>query len=269
MSFVCAAKGSYQHIMQEGPLNTTLGTVTPFTLERYRIVELYAELLHCSNMSLLNRTPAFAHMYDINGKLQGGLSGLEELAQVIALNSSNEDADAMDDAQDEIEPALELPVRNNTSDDSPSLDSDDDMSSDNEPGSSDDDAMEEIAMYDEPLSPIPIAKSLPAPISTDISPESSLTTPSQEGTPTNTSGSNPPSPSPRSEVSRFASRSPPGRSSRRSSRSRRRATAEIPKEIIVPVGDILKRRFLDEKVLVTMIVSKLDRSQYFPYLIVF
>ncbi|KAF9053141.1 SIT4 phosphatase-associated protein-domain-containing protein [Panaeolus papilionaceus] len=237
----------------EGPLNTTLGTVTPFTLERYRIVELYAELLHCSNMSLLNRTPAFAHMYDINGKLQGGLSGLEELAQVIALNSSNEDADAMDDAQDEIEPALELPVRNNTSDDSPSLDSDDDMSSDNEPGSSDDDAMEEIAMYDEPLSPIPIAKSLPAPISTDISPESSLTTPSQEGTPTNTNGSNPPSPSPRSEVSRFASRSPPGRSSRRSSRSRRRATAEIPKEIIVPVGDILKRRFLDEKVLVTMI----------------
>ena len=61
---------------------------------------------------------------------------------------------------DDPHPARDSPVRNPTESSSPStLDSDVDMDSE-EPGSLDDEAMEEIVMYDE-LSPIPITKALP------------------------------------------------------------------------------------------------------------
>ena len=99
-------------------------------------------------MSLLNRPPEYHHLYDSEGRLQGGLSALEELAQVIAIGSGNDDeADDIDDENEEMEPAHEFPV--SAAHTSSSLDSDDDMS-DDEPGSSDDDAMDEIAMYEEP-----------------------------------------------------------------------------------------------------------------------
>ncbi|CAL1705433.1 unnamed protein product [Somion occarium] len=132
----------------KGPVLTTVGALTPLTFERYRICELYAELLHCSNMSLLNRPSEYDHLYDAEGRLQGGLSALEELAQVIAIGAGNErDGEGMDDESDEIEPAHEFPV-STASHDSVSLDSDDDMSGD-EPDSSDDEAMEDIAIHDE------------------------------------------------------------------------------------------------------------------------
>ena len=47
---------------QNGPILTTVGALAPLTFERYRICELYAELLHCSNMSLLNRAPEYSHL---------------------------------------------------------------------------------------------------------------------------------------------------------------------------------------------------------------
>jgi serine/threonine-protein phosphatase 6 regulatory subunit 3 len=257
----------------------------PFTLERYRIVELYAELLHCSNMSLLNRPATYSHMYDSEGRLQGGLAGLEELAQVIALNSTNERSnESMDESNDETAPALEFPVRN-PSEDSPSLDSDDDMSDDDsedEPGSSDDDAMEEIAMYDDAqLSPIPFAsaaQSIPpssfdvsglasSPESIGASPTSPASVDSADGPPslsagasklsTSSSNTTTGSHSPDSEGSGMTSRRPGSRSthgSRRSSRSTRRTTVETPAEVLLPVGEQLKRRWLDENVLGTMIV---------------
>ena len=61
--------------------------------------ELVAELLHCSNMSLLNRPASYNHLYDADGQLQGGLSSLEELASVIAMSttSTDRDLDPMDD----------------------------------------------------------------------------------------------------------------------------------------------------------------------------
>ena len=60
----------------------------------------------------------------------------------------------MADKDDDPPPARDFPVRNPTESSSPStLDSDEDMDS-KEPGSSDDEAMEEIVMCDE-LSPIP------------------------------------------------------------------------------------------------------------------
>ena len=227
--------------------------MTPFTLERYRIVELYAELLHCSNMSLLNRPASFAHMYDAEGRLQGGLSGLEELAQVIAQNSGNEQGnEAMDEEGDETAPAHEFPVRN-PSDSSPSLDSDASMSDPEDgPGSSDDEAMEEIAMYDEPpLSPIPFAKALPQPaLAVAASPDNYPASPDNtERSPTATNSGL----SPDSESSGMTSRS--GRGSRRSSRSQRRPTLESTRDIYLPVGEQLKVSLLDENVLCTLIVS--------------
>ncbi|KAH9952025.1 SAPS-domain-containing protein [Amylocystis lapponica] len=157
LDIMCDRLGALQKFLSKprslnGPVLTTVGALTPLTFERYRICELYAELLHCSNMSLLNRPREFDHLYDSEGRLQGGLSALEELAQVIAIGSGGErDQDAMDDDEgDEAEPVHDFPVSNVSHDSSSLLDSDEDMSGDDEPGSSDDDAMEEIAMYDEP-----------------------------------------------------------------------------------------------------------------------
>lgn len=46
--------------VKNGPLRTTVGDITLLTFERYRICELFAELLHCSNMALLNRPQSSA-----------------------------------------------------------------------------------------------------------------------------------------------------------------------------------------------------------------
>jgi hypothetical protein len=129
----------------DGHIPTTVGSITPLTFERYRICELYAELLHCSNMSLLNRPADYDYLYDSEGRLQGGLSALEELAQVITMGSGDEEnRDNMDEGVDETEPALEFPVHGAPQDSSSLLDSDEDMSDDEGPGSFEDDPMEDI-----------------------------------------------------------------------------------------------------------------------------
>ena len=231
----------------------------PFTLERYRIVELYAELLHCSNMSLLNRSPSYVSMYDSQGRLQGGLSGLEELAQVIALNSGTDrpNDNMTEDDEDDPPPARDFPVRNPAEfSSSPStLDSDEDMDSE-EPGSSDDEAMEEIAMYeDAQLSPIPITKTLPqaavVPVSLSEAPTQS-TDMRDQILPRDTS-----SPTPDSDSSDMASRGSTDKGSRRRSRSRRRATTEGSTEALLPIGEQLKRCLLQENVVVAIIVRLL------------
>ncbi|KAF8205512.1 SIT4 phosphatase-associated protein-domain-containing protein [Mycena galopus ATCC 62051] len=191
LDILCARLDVFQLYLRKprsfnGPVRTTVGDITPLTFERYRICELFAELLHCSNMALLNRPPEFAHLYDAEGRLQGGLSALEELARVIALNSGEEStrdrdrdapmlgASSQDDSQEDIAPARELPVTGNSvhSDVSAGslLDSDEDMSSDDEPGSSDDDemTMEELAMDEDPAAatsttPFPVSAMPPQP----------------------------------------------------------------------------------------------------------
>jgi serine/threonine-protein phosphatase 6 regulatory subunit 3 len=96
-------------------------------------------------MSLLNRPADYDYLYDSEGRLQGGLSALEELAQVIAMGSGDEDKrEAMDEGLDEIEPALEFPVHGAPQDSSSLLDSDEDMSDDEGPGSFEDDPMEDV-----------------------------------------------------------------------------------------------------------------------------
>ncbi|CAO1631171.1 unnamed protein product [Parajaminaea phylloscopi] len=70
-------------ISEDQMLTTTLGPVRPLTFERYRITELYAELLHCSNMALLNRAPEEGPQYSKDGILQGGIDGLQILARTL------------------------------------------------------------------------------------------------------------------------------------------------------------------------------------------
>lgn len=81
-------------------------------------------------MALLNRPSIHDNLYDSKGRLQGGLSALEDLAQVIQLNGTSENGDddknggdttddgggngggSSDGGMSDIEPAHELPVSN-------------------------------------------------------------------------------------------------------------------------------------------------------------
>ncbi|CAE6397243.1 unnamed protein product [Rhizoctonia solani] len=114
-----------------GYVPTSVGQLVPLTLERFRIIELYAELLHCSNMSLLNRRRGFGPTYDEHGRLTGGLDALEQLARVIDPNVSS---DAMMDQSlesDTVQDPKELPV-SSASTDCSSLTSEDGVSVDDE-----------------------------------------------------------------------------------------------------------------------------------------
>ncbi|KAF5373617.1 hypothetical protein D9758_000980 [Tetrapyrgos nigripes] len=71
--------------------NTTTTTTTPLTFERFRICELLAELLHCSNMAILNRDKEWGRLYDEDGKLQGGLGALEELARLVSFGGAGQE----------------------------------------------------------------------------------------------------------------------------------------------------------------------------------
>lgn len=232
----------------QGPVPTTVGLIQPLTFERYRICELYAELLHCSNMSLLNRSSEHDYLYDNQGRLQGGLSSLEQLARVIAIGSGDEAEQENEGPQDEVEPALELPIHNPRG--SSTLDSDDDMS--DEPGSSDDDAMEEIVM-DDIATKDTQAETTEAPIESPSMLSSS---------PITTSSTSPDQGvlrrSPISEGS--ISNSPVSKAySNNSRRSSRRMTRDLVSE--VPAGERMKQVFLQESVLSVL----LDLFFEFPW----
>nr|XP_019044808.1 hypothetical protein I302_06722 [Kwoniella bestiolae CBS 10118]OCF23738.1 hypothetical protein I302_06722 [Kwoniella bestiolae CBS 10118] len=80
----------------------------PFTVERFRILELYAELLHSSNMSIFNRTPGTGPTYTEEGILSGGLEGLEALGEAIDGDQAGEDENQIEENQ--VTQARELPV---------------------------------------------------------------------------------------------------------------------------------------------------------------
>ena len=68
-----------------GLIKTTGGLLEPLTMERFRICELFAELLHCSNMGLLNRPNATRlELFDEAGHLKQGWRGVEDLAKALA-----------------------------------------------------------------------------------------------------------------------------------------------------------------------------------------
>ncbi|KAJ9121764.1 hypothetical protein QFC22_002386 [Naganishia vaughanmartiniae] len=93
----------------------TPGVPRPLTQERFRIMELYAEMLHCSNMSILNRQPGEGPVYSSGGCLVGGLEALEKLRSALegereqAENGKDED-DQDDDIEGHVQKARELPV---------------------------------------------------------------------------------------------------------------------------------------------------------------
>ncbi len=103
----------------------------PLTFERFRIVELYAELLHASNMSILNRIPGTGPVYTPEGVLSGGLEGLEKLGNAIEGDQSGENVEP----ETQVTQARELPVSSGSTDCSLT---DDDVS--------DDEMLEEIGV---------------------------------------------------------------------------------------------------------------------------
>lgn len=234
----------------QGLVPTTVGLLRPLTFERYRICELYAELLHCSNMSLLNRSPEHDALYDGEGRLQGGLASLEQLARVISIGSGDEQERENEDHRDEVEPALELPIHNPRG--SSMLDSDDDMSDD--PGSSDDDAMEEIVMDDMAHKDHPSESSESHSDSPTVVHSSPITISS---TPPEAATEGPIHQSPISESSVTSSPVSKSYSLRRS--SKRTVTSDVISE--VPVGERTKQVFLNQSVLSTL----LDLFFEFPW----
>lgn len=193
-------------------------------------------------MAILNRSSEFDHLYDSMGRLRGGLSSLEELAKVISIgNGADRDTDAMDDQEDPVEPAGELPV--STGRPMLSHDSDEDMIVE-EPGSSDDEAMEEISM-----SPLPMSASLPPESSSPV--QNTVRTPHPTSpvpdSPTYTTSQK------RKSTDSFGS----GTAHRMSKNSRQnsRKTLSSNTRMSLPLGERLKKRFLELNVLSTLLVS--------------
>ncbi len=216
-------------------------------------------------MSLLNRSADYDYLYDAEGRLQGGLSALEELAQVISMGSGDEDKrDAMDEGSDEIEPALEFPVHGAPQDSSSLLDSDEDMSGDDEgPGSFEDDPMEDVTVSGELKSSdgnskprsggTPLHTRSPAdtlPISPGATPPPDMVSPGGDVSPRR-KGSNQSIGSEGSTI---------GRRSIGSRRSSKRFTlTDVSRSgVSVPVGERLKQKILEDDVLTTILVSKLS-----------
>lgn len=86
LTAVAARLGKLQELVRrprsfKGPMATSFGSTDPLTLERFRICEFYAELLHCSNMNLPNRIPS--GLYDNEGFLAGGWRSADRLANVL------------------------------------------------------------------------------------------------------------------------------------------------------------------------------------------
>ncbi|GAA5824299.1 hypothetical protein JCM3770_004456 [Rhodotorula araucariae] len=89
LSLVARRIGDFQRLIKKprsstAPVPTAGGKLSPLTLERFRICEFYAELLHCSNMSLLNRTDRSGTLYDASGHLARGPDAADELAAALA-----------------------------------------------------------------------------------------------------------------------------------------------------------------------------------------
>ncbi|KAJ7772937.1 SIT4 phosphatase-associated protein-domain-containing protein [Mycena maculata] len=275
LEILCAQLDVFQRYLRtprsfNGPVHTTVGLITPLTFERYRICELLAELLHCSNMALLNRPPELGRLYDGEGRLQGGLAALEELARVIALNTDSEAGGERDrdrDTSSRTSPARELPVTGSVHSDASLLDSDEDMS-DDEPGSSDDD-MEELGMDEDPATPFPVSASHIRATSEPPPSPPHQETPLQDPPYLVPSSPNAASlPSPTEIALRQAVLSPdveagsstPSLRSHSSKRNSRRLVLPAPGAPL-PVGEMLKRRFVDLNIAATL----LDLFFEFPW----
>lgn len=229
---------------------TSVGPLIPLTLERFRIFELYAELLHCSNMSLLNRRRGFGPSYDEQGRLMGGLDALEQLARVIDPNVSSETMMDQSTDSDTARDAKELPV-SSASTECSSIISDDGVSVDDEHADLDDAQLE-----DSPLSKSsskgPSDQTYPA-TNTVMPSTNSTTHPSPEvldpfSDPEPSHGSSDIS-TPRTEASSSNT------STVRHSPTDDHFGSVADRTTFEPSGDILKQRMIDLNIVSTILVS--------------
>lgn len=117
----------------------------PLTTERFSIIEIYAELLHSSNMSIFNRVPGSGPTYTTGGILSGGIVSLEALG--VAVNGNGED-EKEPTPDPEVTEARELPVSAGSTDASISGSSD---------IASDDEAVLDVAADEHTPSQSPVA----------------------------------------------------------------------------------------------------------------
>ncbi|GAA5931202.1 hypothetical protein JCM3775_004960 [Rhodotorula graminis] len=120
LSLVARRIGEFQQLVQKprsstAPVRTAGGMLSPLTLERFRICEFYAELLHCSNMSLLNRADRTAALYDENGHLARGFDAADELAAALAAPGQSSAEDELDLPRGLQSPELPVPSDFSTS----------------------------------------------------------------------------------------------------------------------------------------------------------
>ncbi|KAG8920175.1 hypothetical protein FRC01_000890 [Tulasnella sp. 417] len=139
------------------PMPTSTGQVVPLTFERFRICELYAEVLHCSNMALLNRQPGSGPKYDGEGRLVGGLTALEELAKVA---TGAQDSPLQPD--DDEDPAFALSERTELPASSRHSISSDGSSTDGLSSDALEDVLEEVHFDDDDLSSNSSKKATPS-----------------------------------------------------------------------------------------------------------
>lgn len=89
-------------------------TPKPLTMERFRVIELYAELLHSSNMATLNRVQGSGPDYSADGALTGGLDGLDRLGHALHTGEAGDDDEPSPAA--EVSQAREMPVSSGSTD---------------------------------------------------------------------------------------------------------------------------------------------------------
>lgn len=71
-------------IFWQHQIETAAGVLHPLTAERFKLCELFAELLHCSHMALVNRPSSPDNpSYDAAGLLEGSYDSLEKLQKVL------------------------------------------------------------------------------------------------------------------------------------------------------------------------------------------
>ncbi|KAI3620714.1 hypothetical protein CBS9595_002681 [Malassezia furfur] len=90
-------------------VSTTLGQIEPLTQTRYCIAELYAEMLHCSNMVLLNREPNVGPQYSPTGTLLGGIEGLQRLARALQGDDGGPLFDSNESNSNAAQPSMSQP----------------------------------------------------------------------------------------------------------------------------------------------------------------
>lgn len=94
--------GELRQRLSSAPIAPEAGIRPALTLERFRIIELFAELLHCSNMAVLNRPVGTGPKYDRDGQLMGGLNGLDVLNGALNGTDGESGEDSDDDDDDEV-----------------------------------------------------------------------------------------------------------------------------------------------------------------------